>query len=253
LMTVRDSVISGWGIGEWPTYWGAVRNGHAFTAQGFHNGVLTIENTTISGNHGVSAGALHNNGGTVTLTNSTVSDNTAERGPSIRTWTWRGGTMTLINSTVSGAAVEYQCGSASEGYGIANDGTLTITNSTIAANPAGALDNRNQATVTNSVIDGECAQFGDDAETLSGGYNIVGGTDACGFDDPTDLVEVSSSDLALGPLTDNGGPTMTYALLPGSVAIDRIPEPMCVVDEDQRGEPRPAGGACDVGAFEVQP
>jgi hypothetical protein len=256
LMTVRDSVISGWGIGEWPTYYGAVYNGHAFTAQGFHNGVLTIENTTISGNHGVYAGALYNNGGIVTLTNSTVSDNIAERGPSIYTahrTTMRVGELTLINSTVSGAAVEYQCGSNAEGYGIANDGTLTITNSTIAANPAGALDNRNQATVTNSVIDGECAQFGDDAETLSGGYNIVGGTDACGFDDPTDLVEVSSSDLALGPLTDNGGPTMTHALLPGSVAIDRIPEPMCVVDEDQRGEPRPAGGACDVGAFEVQP
>jgi hypothetical protein len=256
LMTVRDSVISGWGI-ERPMYYAAVYNGHTFTLQGVvQNGVLTIENTTISGNHGIDAGALYNNGGIVTITNSTVSDNIAERGPSIYTahrTTMRVGELTLINSTVSGAAVEYQCGSDAEGYGIANRGTLTITNSTIAANPAGALDNRNQATVTNSVIDGGCVQFGDDAATLSGGHNIVGGTDACGFDDPTDLVDVSSSDLALGPLTDNGGPTMTHALLPGSVAIDRIPEPMCVVDEDQRGEPRPAGGACDVGAFEVQP
>jgi len=103
------------------------------------------------------------------------------------------------------------------------------------------------------VLDGDCAQFGDDAATMSGGYNIVGGTDACGFDDPTDLVDVSSAALALGPLSDNGGPTMTHALLQGSVAIDTIPGAMCEVDEDQRGEPRPAGGMCDVGAFEVQP
>jgi hypothetical protein len=89
--------------------------------------------------------------------------------------------------------------------------------------------------------------------STSGGHNIVGGADACGFGEPTDMVEVSSMDLALGPLADNGGPTMTHALLSGSVAIDVIPEAMCQATEDQRGEPRPAGGMCDVGAFEVQP
>jgi autotransporter family porin len=63
----------------------------------------------------------------------------------------------------------------------------------------------------------------------------------------------------LGPLADNGGPTPTHALLSGSPAIDRIPVEDCVdadglpVTEDQRGEPRPAGDGCDVGAFEVQP
>jgi hypothetical protein len=50
-----------------------------------------------------------------------------------------------------------------------------------------------------------------------------------------------------------------HALLPGSVAIDVIPEAACVdadgepLTEDQRGEPRPGGTMCDVGAFEVQP
>jgi hypothetical protein len=253
LMTVRDSVISGWGFGEWPSHSGAVHNTHIYGPQGFSDGVLTIENTTISGNRGYRAGALYNNDGIVTLINSTVSDNIAVRGPSIHTHTIDARELTLINSTVSGATVEYQCGSESNGFGIENDGMLTITNSTIAGNAAGALDNRDQATVTNSVLDGDCAQFGDDAATMSGGYNIVGGTDACGFDDPTDLVDVSSAALALGPLSDNGGPTMTHALLQGSVAIDTIPGAMCEVDEDQRGEPRPAGGMCDVGAFEVQP
>jgi hypothetical protein len=66
-------------------------------------------------------------------------------------------------------------------------------------------------------------------------------------------------DPMLGPLQDNGGPTMTHALLPGSVAIDRIPPSLCVdadgqpLTEDQRGEPRPGRTMCDVGAFEVQP
>jgi hypothetical protein len=54
---------------------------------------------------------------------------------------------------------------------------------------------------------------------------------------------------------------MTHALLPGSVAIDQVPEADCVdadgapLTTDQRGEPRPETGGtmCDLGAFEVQP
>ena len=69
----------------------------------------------------------------------------------------------------------------------------------------------------------------------------------------TDQVDVTEEELNLGPLQDNGGPTMTHALGAGSVAIDVIPADACEVDEDQRGEPRPGGTMCDVGAFEVQP
>ena len=83
-----------------------------------------------------------------------------------------------------------------------------------------------------------------------------------GLADGTDLVDVP--DPLLGPLQDNGGPTMTHALGEGSVAIDVIPEEDCVDADgaslltDQRGELRPVailGPApkCDVGAFEVQP
>ncbi|MGB8221809.1 MAG: choice-of-anchor Q domain-containing protein [Polyangiales bacterium] len=254
MMTVRDSTITGSGFGDSPSFAGGVYNSHSFSAQGeFNDGVLHIEDTMISDNTGRYAGAIYNNGGTVTLTNTTVSGNIAERGPSIYSWTWRGGTMTLTNSTVSGGSVLYECGSDANGYGIGNHGTLIMTNSTVAANAFSGLDNRGEAMVTNSVIDGGCIQFGDDAVTVSGGHNIVGGTDACGFNESTDLVDVSASALALGPLAENGGPTMTHALLPGSVAIDAIPALMCEVAEDQRGEPRPAGGMCDVGAFEVQP
>jgi hypothetical protein len=101
--------------------------------------------------------------------------------------------------------------------------------------------------------------FSPTSTVVSYGGNIESPTNDCGLTDPTDLVSVPIDDVKLGPLQDNGGPTMTYALLPGSVAIDRIPEAMCVdadgdpLTTDQRGEPRPGGAMCDVGAFEVQP
>jgi hypothetical protein len=99
---------------------------------------------------------------------------------------------------------------------------------------------------------------------VSGGHNIESPGDTCGFDQPTDQVNVSTEDLNLGPLADNGGPTMTHALLTEpapSVAIDWILAENCVdadgqpLTTDQRGEPRPETGGtmCDIGAFEVQP
>jgi hypothetical protein len=94
---------------------------------------------------------------------------------------------------------------------------------------------------------------------MSLGGNIESPTNECGFTDPTDLVSVTEAELNLGPLADNGGPTPTQALLPGSVAIDHIPPSMCLDQDglplatDQRGVARPQGIACDVGAFEVQP
>jgi len=56
----------------------------------------------------------------------------------------------------------------------------------------------------------------------------------------------------LGPLTDNGGPTQTMALHPGSIAVDRVPAP-CGTVPDQRGITRPQGAGCDAGAYELAP
>src|SRR5581483_10018875 len=49
----------------------------------------------------------------------------------------------------------------------------------------------------------------------------------------------------------NGGPTLTFALLPDSPAIDSGDSFVCPLT-DQRGIPRPQGGSCDVGAFELE-
>ena len=57
-------------------------------------------------------------------------------------------------------------------------------------------------------------------------------------------------DPQLGPLVDNGGGTLTHALAPTSPAIDAgDPNGWST---DQRSKPRVAGGAADIGAYELQ-
>jgi len=157
--------------------------------------------------------------------------------------------MTLTNSTVSGNTTNY-------GGAIENEGTMTLTNSTVSGNAAdfgSAIQNVGTLTLTNTLVDNDC-----DGNTVSGGGNIESPGDTCGFDQPNDRVEVTAEQLNLGPLQDNGGPTMTHALLPGSVAIDLIPAVDCVdadgepLTADQRGVARPQGDSCDVGAFELE-
>jgi hypothetical protein len=270
-LTLTNSTL--WGNSSHPQGGGGIRN----------LGTLTLTNSTVSGSSGGSIG----NSGTATLTNSTVSENFASEGGGMHNGV--GGTLTLTNSTVSGNS-----------GGIANEGTLTLTNSTMSANLGGILTfvvadttlinstvsgnsrglaNRGRLrltnstvsgnggitnyetgtlTLTNTLVDDDCVA---DGTMVSGGSNLESPGDTCGLGQPTDQVNVTAEQLALGPLADNGGPTMTHALLPGGVAIDKIPEADCLdadgapLTTDQRGEPRPETGGtmCDVGAFEVQP
>jgi hypothetical protein len=124
---------------------------------------------------------------------------------------------------------------------------LALINTTVSGDIAflGTL------TSTSTLMDGACDERSRGA-AASLGYNIESPGDTCGFDQQGDQANVTETQLNLGELADNGGPTMTHALLPGSVAIDMIPPAMCEVAEDQRGEPRPGGSMCDVGSFEVQ-
>jgi hypothetical protein len=60
----------------------------------------------------------------------------------------------------------------------------------------------------------------------------------------------ATGDPRLGPLADNGGPTETVAIAPGSAALDEVPVADCLA-VDQRGVTRPQGPDCDIGAFEL--
>ena len=261
-LTLTNSTVSG----NWADYGGGIYNDGALMLTSstvsdnpardgggiYNDGTLTLTNSTVSGNLAACApgcpgdgGGIYNDG-TLTLTNSTVSGNGASQGGGIYNFE---GTLTLTNSTVSGNTW---------GSGIANNsGTLTLTSSTVSGNSSVGITNYENGTLTltNTLVDNEC--YG--AINVSGGGNLESPGDTCGFDQATDQVEVTVEQLNLGPLWDNGGPTRTHALLPGSVAIDKIPAADCVdadgqpLTSDQRGEPRPAGDGCDVGAFEVQP
>jgi hypothetical protein len=205
-------------------------------------------------------GSAIRNSGTLTLTDSTLSNN---RGVALL----NEATMTMMNCTMwnpDGAPDGVHNGTNT---GVQLPETLTIVNSTLED----MIQNFGILTLTHSTVDRVDTQYEGsvtiarsvvrscvDAERpTSDGYNVESPGDTCGFDQQTDRVNVSANDLKLGELADNGGPTETHALGEGSVAIDKIPEAECVdaggepLTTDQRGEPRDS--MCDVGAFEVQP
>ena len=231
-LTVVDSVLVG--------------NLAELAGAGIHNpsGSLTLRNSSVRGNVGAAAstgGGIYN-GGTMRITASTISGNSGNEGGAID----NDGTLTIVNSTISGNMTDNGASAA-----IASGGALTIVNSTVSGNQAAGIAGPVQTAGT--IIHGSCV-----GSVASVGYNLESPGDTCGLDQATDLVSVGGGDLGLEPLADNGGPTMTHALLPTSVAIDAIPEVDCVdaddepLAADQRGVARPQGGSCDIGAVEME-
>jgi hypothetical protein len=206
---------------------------------------LELTRSSVTGN----AGRGIENDGTLTLTDVTISDN--EQGILNPGGV---GILTMTNCTVSG-----NNGARPGGGGVWNSATLTMTNCTLSGNTGGDIVfEGGTVTMTNTLVDGACVDVEEPVVT-SNGYNIESPANTCGFDQSTDMPNMAAEQLNLGPLADNGGPTMTHALLPGSVAIDVIPEVDCVdadgepLTTDQRGVTRPQGAMCDVGSFEAQP
>ncbi len=249
-----------------------VRNGSSGSAGGgiFNGGALILNNSIISGNTAQFGGGIANGGrssdyvGTVlTLNNTVVSNNTASylgHGGGI----YNIGTLTLNNSTVTGNMAP-EGGGGIRGFTSISSypGTLSLNNSTVTNNSASYgggifVDHYDTWTLKNSILAGNtAAAAGPDCSGTIGssGYNLVENTSGCTFNAATgDLLNV---DAKLGPLQDNGGPTLTHALLPGSPAIDAGNPAGCadnlgnLLAFDQRGAPRV--GRCDIGAYEVSP
>jgi len=247
----------------------------------FNYGTLTVTASTVSGNTASCTGSggcfsvgggLTNVGsdGTLTVTASTVSGNTASCSGTGCAALGGGlensdGTLTVMNSTVSGntaSCTTSGCGAA--GGGLVNhfSGTLTGRNATVTANSAtcsgagctaagGGLDNATGTTtllntiVAKQLAGADCANSG---TLTSNGFNLAS-DNTCQLTQPSDKPNVSNP--LLGPLQNNGGPTQTHALLPGSPAIDAVTGGCPPPTTDQRGVARPQGAACDIGAYEL--
>lgn len=201
------------------------------------SGVLTIINSTLTGNQAAeNGGAIFVwNGGRVTLINSTLSDNQANHnGGSIFN---KDGEITLLNSTVSYNAADFDRNNQGDGGGIFNDdGTVTLLNSIIANNFDGS------STIQQPDVSGYI--HGNHHNLIS---NLAGGFGSIGSG--SDIV---TSTPGLAPLAYNGGSTPTHALLANSPARNAGDNLTCPVI-DQRGQhrPQPSGSNCDIGAFEA--
>ena len=236
-----------------PAVLNGTANGHVVTVGAGVSGV-TLGDLTIENGYSDYGGAI-DNGGTLTLTDSTVSGNAGDYAGIYNT-----SAMTIIDSTItknSGAE------SAGDGGGIANVGTMTVIASTISGNTNGGIYSGQGHTATlgaTIVADNTGVNcYGYDAASLdSAGYNLTNDTTgtACSFDATTDLVNKNP---LLGSLASNGGPTQT--LLPGatSPAADVIPKTTTLrgvavcPGTDQRGVARPGQGEtrCTIGAVEA--
>jgi len=257
-LSIANSTINGNGTG--------CEGGGIFNS----NAQLTVTNSTISGNSTHSLGCAGNGGGifysgagTVIVANSVISGNgTQGAGGGIGSDLPGGTIATVTDSTISSNSAGGYCEFCGEGGGIFNSGQiLTVTNSTISGNTThwqygGSIRNVNGAaaqigdTILNGGTGGTIINDGGTVTSL--GYNLASDS---GGGVLTGLGDQINTDPMLGPLQDNGGPTFTHALLPGSPAIDAgdpnfTPPPFY----DQRGPgfARVANGRIDKGSFEVQ-
>jgi uncharacterized protein YjbI with pentapeptide repeats len=213
---------------------------------------LTLLRSTVTDNSAREGGGV-DNAGTLTVEASTIDTNIADRkgGGMLNS-----GTATVTNSTFVGNI-------ASQGGAISSPGSLEVTHSTIVRNvatsssSAGVDRNGGTMRIRYSIIGANVRSNGSGASDCSGtpdliGLNLVSNSSGC---NPVGSVVVAAP--GVGILTDNGGPTMTTALLEQSAAIDAVALAggTCVsgVPVDQRGSARPYGGGCDLGAFELAP
>ncbi len=219
-------------------------------------GTLVINDSTLTGNQAHAGGAVSTSahGSLATITNSTISNNTAEAGG--RTGAVYntngvgagsiGADVVMINSTVSGNTSGAGWGAVTNRWPTLGD-SISLTNTTIASNTGlGVAEGTGSGgiTLTGSLL-------ADNSSNNCSSGNVDGGGN---FSDdiscPAGFGSISAvDDVDVDfDLLDNGGPTLTHALPPGSAAINGAGA--CGLSADQRGFPRPLT-ACDSGAFEA--
>ncbi|MBX7105629.1 MAG: right-handed parallel beta-helix repeat-containing protein, partial [Gemmataceae bacterium] len=229
---------------------------------------VVVQNSTFFGNSSYFAGGGIDiyNGGSLLLSGSTISGNSSNSvgGGVYFGGTPSGGGFVVRNSTFSGNSA----GSSGGGIAIQSfSGSTTVQNSTFTANSTLAgkgggiavLVASHALAIESSILSGNTTNVGGPDISSPGTVTVT--TSLLGsLAGITTFVPDAISTLSLGknpllgPLANNGGPTKTHALLPGSPAINNGSNPT-LQSNDQRGAGfvRVSAGSPDMGAFEVQP
>ena len=206
---------------------------YSYTLGGFAGGggTLTINASTIANNSTTGQGGGISSTGPANFTNDTIADNSASSGGGI----YDDGGLVLLCCTVAGNSATDACGGIMEDASGSN--AVSLKNTLVANNTGGMANDF----------------YGSPATTSE--FNLVGdGTGLSGLIDGVNGNQIgflSKINPHLGPLQNNGGPTSTEALLPGSPAIG-AGDPTNAPPTDQRGLPRIINGTIDIGAYEVQ-
>ena len=200
---------------------------------------VTLIGLTITGGNNTAstaAGGGVNNAGNLTLTNTTVTGNSAVSGgtDTLGGGIYNSGTMTINTSTISSNSALTGSGTSLQGGGIynANGATMSIDRSTISANSAtsasepsegGGIDNYGTLTITNSTINGNTAASGGVYLSQGGGLNNAG-TLKISNSTVTGNTSSSSSSYARGGGLFNNGTTMvvTSATVVGNTVSGSI-------------------------------
>lgn len=228
-------------------------------------GTINVINSTLDGNSAGSGGGIYIYGGTMTVKASTLSGNSSTRsGGGIYNYL---GLVNVLNSTLSNNSYTGTYNGYG-GAGIYTNSTLFVLSSTLSNNSAGFGEGggifieRGGVSIGNSILAGNRAFKGSDVSRYSGtftsqGNNLFGENGASGLlgasPIASDIILANPIGMAIGPLTNNGGPTLTHLPIAGSPAINAgnnllIP---AGTSTDQRGSPRISGGKVDIGSVEI--
>lgn len=230
----------------------------------YNRGTLSVASSTISGNSAITAhgGGVHNGeDGSATIVNSTISGNsTWNNGGGIFN---EGGTVTVAHSTVANNRADdkptyFELAEGMGGGAFNESGTFTLSHSIVVGNFRGQEATPDDLTTAASLdaasswnLIGDAAS----ADILEDGVN--GNILATARGVPI-LLDPLTGEIPglLGPLADNGGLTLTHALVDDSLALD-AGDPDFNLDAfdpplltDQRGLARVVGGRIDIGAVE---
>lgn len=205
-----------------------------------------FSNTATNSSFPGGGGGINNHAGVATVLNSTIYLNVANRdGGGIYNDDGFGGTTRLYNVTLSGNFADWDADGVGTGGGIT--GSVTLRNTILAGN-------YKYASLFQFWVHDDCK-----GTINSEDFNLIQTTTGCSISGATGNNKTGLDPQFSYPISYNGGPTLNLALLPTSPALDSGNTGGCrdvlgaLIPTDQRGwaRPYPAGGRCDIGAYEL--